>query len=36
MAEEIEEKYPNIKVVRIENSKDLEETKKELKELLGE
>jgi len=36
MADEIEEKYPNIKVVRIENSKDLEETKKELKELLGE
>jgi len=36
MADEIEEKYPNIKVVRIENSKDLEETKKELKELFGE
>jgi len=36
MADEIEEKYPNIKVVRIENSKDLEETKKELRELLGE
>lgn len=36
MADEIEQKYPNIKVVRIENSKDLEETKKELKELLGE
>ena len=35
MAEEIKEKYPNIKVVNIANDRDFEETKKELKELIG-
>ena len=35
MAEEIKEKYPNIKVVNIANDRDFEETKKELKEFIG-
>lgn len=35
MADEIKEKYPNIKVFKIENGKDLELTKKELMEILG-
>lgn len=34
MAEEIKQSYPNIHVSLIENSKELEETKKELKEIL--
>lgn len=34
MAEEIKEKYPNIKVYNIENSKDLELTKEELIKIL--
>ena len=34
MSEEIKQKYPNIHVVNIENSKDFEDVKKELKELL--
>lgn len=35
MAEEIKEKYPNIKVANIANDRDFEETKKELKEFIG-
>ena len=35
MAEEIKEKYPNIKVKNIANDRDFEETKKELKEFIG-
>lgn len=35
MAEEIKEKYPNIKVKNIQNDRDFEETKKELKEFIG-
>lgn len=35
MADEISNKYPNIHVHKIENGKDLEETKQELKEILG-
>lgn len=35
MAEEIKQKYPNIKVFNIENGKDLELTKKELLEYLS-
>lgn len=35
MADELAEKYPNMHVHKIENGKDLEETKKELKEILG-
>ena len=35
MAEEIKEKYPNIKVVNIANDRDFEDTKKELKEFIG-
>lgn len=35
MAEEIKEKYPNIKVYNIENSKDLELTKEELIKILN-
>ncbi len=34
IADEIKEKYPNINVINIENSKDLEETKKEIREIL--
>lgn len=34
IADEIKQKYPNIKVINIENSKDLEETKKEIREIL--
>ena len=34
MADEIKEKYPNIKVFNIENSRDLEDTKNELNEIL--
>ena len=34
LAEEIKEKYKNINVVNIDNSRDLEEVEKELKELL--
>lgn len=36
MAEEVKEKYPNIHVVNIENSRPLEEVEQELKEILGE
>lgn len=35
MAKEIQEKYTNIKVRNIANDRDLEETKKELKEFIG-
>ena len=35
MAEEIKEKYPNIKVKNIANDRDFEETKKELREFIG-
>jgi len=35
MADEIEKKYKNIKVIRLENSKDIAETKKELREKIG-
>ncbi len=35
MADEIAEKYPNIKVFKIENGKDLDETKEELKNILN-
>ncbi len=35
MSDEIEKKYPNIHCLKIENSKDLELTKKELKEKIG-
>ena len=35
MAEEIKEKYPNIKVVNIANDRDFEDTKKELREFIG-
>ena len=35
IAEEIKEKYPNIKVVNIENDRDFEETKKELRDFIG-
>lgn len=34
MAKEIKEKYPNINVINIANDKDLEETKKEIREIL--
>ncbi len=34
MAEEIKKEYPNIKVANISNDRDLEETKKELREFL--
>ena len=34
LAEEIKEKYTNIHVVNIDNSRDLDEVKAELKELL--
>ena len=34
MAEEIKNKYPNINVMNIENSRDIEEVKKELRQLL--
>ena len=34
MADEIKEKYPNIKVFNIENSRDLEDTKNELNKIL--
>jgi len=36
MAEEVKEKYPNIHVVNVENSRKVEEVEKELKEILGE
>ncbi len=35
MSDEIERKYPNIHCLKIENSKDLEATKQELKEKIG-
>ena len=35
MSDEIEKKYPNIHCLKIENSKDLEATKQELKEKIG-
>lgn len=35
MAEEIKEKYPNINVVNLPNDRDLEEVKKELKQIIG-
>lgn len=35
MAEEIKEKYPNIKVANIANDRDFEDTKKELREFIG-
>ena len=35
MAEEIKEKYPNIKVINIQTDKDLEEVKKEIREKIG-
>lgn len=35
MAEEIREKYKHIQVFNIENSKELEETKQELKQIIG-
>lgn len=34
MAEELKEKYPNIKVYNVENSKDLKDTQKELNKIL--
>ncbi len=36
MANEVKEKYPNINVVNIENSRDFEDVKKELMKVLGE
>lgn len=36
MAEEVEEKYPNINVVNIQNDRDFEEVKQELMKVLGE
>ena len=36
MANEVKEKYPNINVVNIENSRDFEDVKKELIKVLGE
>ena len=35
MAEEIKKKYPSIKVYNVENSKALEDTQKELREIIG-
>ena len=35
MADEIKEKYPNIKVYKINNAKDLTETQEELRNILG-
>ena len=35
MADEIKEKYPNIKVYKINNAKDLTETQDELRNILG-
>lgn len=35
MAEEIAEKYPNINVVNIANDRDLDEVKKEIREIIG-
>ena len=35
MADEIKEKYPNIKVINIANDRDFEETKKELRNIIG-
>ena len=35
MAEEIKEKYPNIHVINIANDRDFEETKKELRKVIG-
>ena len=35
LAEEVKEKYPNINVINIENSKALEETEAELKSILN-
>ena len=35
MAKEIKEKYPTIKVVNVQNDRDFEETKEELRELLN-
>lgn len=35
MAEEIKEKYPNINVVNIANDRDLDEVKKEIREIIG-
>lgn len=34
MADEIKEKYPNIHVFKVENSRDMEETKEEIKKIL--
>jgi thymidylate kinase len=34
MAEEIKEKYPNINIINIANDRDLEEVKKEIREIL--
>ena len=35
MADEIKEKYPNIKVYKVNNAKDLNETQDELRNILG-
>ena len=35
MAEEIKEKYPHIKTINVENSGNIEQTKKRLKEIIG-
>ena len=35
MVDEIKEKYPNIKVINIANDRDFEETKKELRKIIG-
>ena len=35
MAEEIKEKYPNINVVNIANDRDLDEVKKEIRDIIG-
>lgn len=35
MADEIKERYPNIKVINIANDRDFEETKKELRKIIG-
>lgn len=35
MAEEIKKKYPSIKVINVENSKPLEETQAELRQIIG-
>ena len=35
MAEEIKEKYPNINVINIANDRDLDEVKKEIREIIG-